>query len=153
MAAHESEYIIHHGKNVGYGATSNGSFTMLDDTRDVGFPEPEFGTAETTNDSTPNFTKAYIPGLKEPGKLTFSYVYGKTQFTALDTIFALNEDATTRATSSKYWKVLLADGSFGVAKGFMTKHALPPGDGEDVVTVDVEIQITSKWAFTAYVPA
>lgn len=149
MPAHDSEYIISHGKHIAYSDTENGTYVTIEDTREISFPEAELGSAETTNDSTPDFRKDYIPGLYEPGTISFTYVYGKTQFAAIEALFQLASVAGTRNSATKYWKITLSDGSTGIVRGFLTKHTLPGSEGEDVHVCECEIQCRGKLTFAA----
>ena len=142
------EHIIGHAKQLSYGDTLVGATTRVFGTREVNLPERELGTAEVTNDDTPDFHKDYIPGLYEPGTVSFTYLYAKSQFAALEAIYQLATVAATRASATKFWKVTLPDASTATFKGFLTKHDLPM-ETEDEVVVEAEIQVVGKITFTA----
>jgi hypothetical protein len=149
MAYDASEHIIERGKRLEFADTLNGSRTRVYGTIEINFPERELGAAEYTNDDTPNNSKSYGPGEYDPGKVPFTYRYGKTTYAALETIFNLPEDPAQRNTAIKYWFLTLPDGAQRVGRGFLTKHQMPMGgDGNTSPVVEAEIQTTEKWTFT-----
>lgn len=150
MAYNRDEHAIGYGKKIAYSATEGGSYTEVDGTVEVNLPERELGTAEATNDDSPDFHKDYLPGLYEPGTVSFTYRYGKTLFAAVETVFQLANVAATRASATKFWKVTLPEGSTATFKGFLVKHDLPM-EIEDVITVEAEIQVIGKITFTPFV--
>lgn len=147
MAYDRTEHILGYGKHLFYGA-ANPATTPVYGTIDIQLPERELGTAEITNDDSPNYHKDYIPALYEPGKVPFTYRYGRTLFAALEAIFLLASVTATRASATKWWKVTLPDGSTAVFQGFLTKHDLPT-QLEDSPVVEAEIQVIGMMTFTA----
>lgn len=149
MAYDRTEHILGYGKHLFYG-TTNPASTPVYGTIDIQLPERELGIAEITNDDSPNYHKDYIPALYEPGKVPFTYRYGRTLYAALETIFMLASSATmaTRATATKWWLVTLPDGSTAAFQGFLIKHDLPT-QLEDSPVVEAEIQVIGKMTFTA----
>jgi len=146
--AESTDPIIGYGKHIAYSSDGGSTYTSVGKTTEVKLPERELGTAEITNDDSPDFHKEYIPALYEPGTVTFSYIYTAAQFAALETIYQLAADTATRADATKTWKVTFPDGSTSVFDGFMTKHDLPLAL-EDGVTVEAEIQVSGQMTFTA----
>jgi hypothetical protein len=142
------------GKQLAYADTLAGTYTRIFGTQEINLPERELGNDEITNDDSPDFHKDYVPGLYEPGTVSFSYVYGKTQFAAVEALFQLatvaaNRSATTGSLNpTKYWKATLADGSVAAFKGWVTKHDLPT-EIEGQLIVEGEIQTSGKMSFTA----
>lgn len=147
MAYNRAEHMIGYGKKLAYGDTLIAATTEIDGTQEVNLPERELGTAEITNDDSPDFHKDYMPGLYEPGNVSFTYVYGRTIFAAVETIFQLANAAGTRASATKFWKVTLPDLSTASFQGFLVKHDLP-AELEDAVVVEGEIQVIGKITFT-----
>jgi predicted secreted protein len=147
----ESEFIIPHRKQVQYatdGSTLPGSgWNDVVDTIDVTLPERELSASETTNDDALGYTKTYIAGMYEPGQFSFTYRYGKTQFSALETIFAGANDST-RTDAYKWWKVILPDGSYAAFRGFITAHNLPLEGAEDSPVVEVQIQVIGSMTYS-----
>jgi hypothetical protein len=148
MAYERDEHILGFGKKLAYSATLGGTYIEIDGTQEVNLPERELGAAETTNDDSAAFHKDYIPSLYEPGTVSFTYVYGKTVFAAVEAVFQLASVAATRADASKFWKVTLSDGSIAAFQGFITKHDLP-AELEDAIVVEGEIQVVGPMTFTA----
>jgi predicted secreted protein len=142
MPFDRTETVITYNKHLSYSDTLNGSYTNVAGTIDIQLPQRELGVAEITNDDTADYTKDYIPALFEPGTIPFTYRYTKSQFASLETIF--------QARTAKYWKVLLADGSYGKVTGFIVKHDLPLEGEEDSPVVEGEIQATGKMAWTSF---
>lgn len=140
MAFDNTTAQIGYGKHLAYSDTSNGSYTTIDGTVEINLPERELGSSESTNDDSPDYHKQMVPTLFDPGSVKFSYRYNKTQFATVDTIFL--------ARTLKYFKVTLPDNSTAIFPGFLMKHDLPVAI-EDVLTVEGEIQVTGKMAWTA----
>jgi hypothetical protein len=139
------EVIIGHGKQLLYCDTVDGTYTKVDGTIEVNLPERELEAEEITNDDSPDFHKDYNPGMYEPGTVPFTYKYTKTQFAALETIFQLATVAATRSSATKFWKVILTDGSTASFRGFLTKHDLPMEQG--TVNVEAEMQVCGKMSY------
>jgi hypothetical protein len=148
MAYERDEHILGFGKKLAYSATSGGTYIEIDGTQEVNLPERELGAAEITNDDSVAYHKDYIPALYEPGTVSFTYVYGKTVFAAVEAVFQLASVAATRADATKFWKVTLSDGSIAAFQGFITKHDLP-AELEDAIVVEGEIQVVGPMTFTA----
>jgi len=142
-----AEAIIGFGKQIAYCDTVNGTYIKVAGSQDITTPERELGKAETTNDDSEDFTKDYQPALYEPGTASFKYVYGATQYAALDAVFLLATVAATRPQATKFWKVTLPDGATKTFKGFLTKHS-DPLEMEGTVIVECEIQVRSKVTYT-----
>ena len=147
--ADSTDPIVPFGKEISYCDTANGEFTAIAKTQKVTLPEAELGKAESTHDGSPDAHKEYLPTLYEPGTMKVTYEYTAAQFAVCEGIRLLATDAATRASATKFWKVLLPDGSAGLVKGFITKHAAAEFDLETVPTVDIEIQCSGKMTFTA----
>lgn len=148
MATYQDEFIISHGKRLSYSATVDGTYTLVEDTIEIDLPEAEIDETEVTTDSTPNYTKAFLMGLIDPGSISFTYRYSVTQFAALETIFALARTTEGRESAVRFWKVTLPDGSTAIVKGWLKKHALPVGSGSDSPEVECEIRCTGAMTFT-----
>jgi hypothetical protein len=155
MPYSDTEHTIGHGFNVAYADTLAGlsSGTSIDGTTDVHLPESELGESEITNDDTPDFQKDFLPGLYDPGTVSFSYKYGKTLFATVEALYQLAAVAATRVSATKFWKVTLPDGSTATFKGFLKKHSLPSAGQEDAITCECEIRVRSKITFTPAVAA
>ena len=147
MPIDNDEVIIGHGKHIAHSADGV-TYSDVAGTIEVNLPERELGAAEITNDDSPDFTKEYMPGMYEPGTVSFTYRYNKTGFAALEAIYQLATVAATRGSATKFWKVTLPDGSESTFKGFLTAHNLPV-EGEDSPIVEAEIQIVGKMVYTA----
>lgn len=128
--------------------TPGTTWTKIPGTVEIETPDVELEAVETTNDDTHDFTKDYIVGLYEPGTLPFSYRYGKTAFAAIEAVYMLATVASTRKSATKFWRLTLPDGSKLQWKAFITKHGMPC-EIDDVLTVEGEMQVTSKRTFTA----
>lgn len=144
----ESEATIGHGKTLSWSDTANGTFVAMPGTVKVSIPDAELGTAEITNDDSPDRRKDYIPCLYEPGTVGGSYIYGATAFEAFEEIFQLGSSPTTAPTATKYWKLTLPDGAIAAWRGFLTKHGMDP-EMEDAIEVEFEMQVRGKLTFTA----
>ena len=130
------------GGNIGNADTRNRSTWT--------FPERELSSAEeVTNDDSPDRHKEYIPGLYEPGTMSFSYRYGKSAFASMETVFmGASVAGATPADSIKFWTYTLPDGSVAKWRGFITSHKLP-AELEGVLTVEGEMQVIGKVTFSA----
>lgn len=146
--ADSDDPIIGYAKHIAYSSDGGSTYTNVAKTTEVKLPERELGTAEITNDDSPDFHKEYLPALYDPGTVSFSYIYTAAQYKALETIYQLASDTSTRASATKTWKVTFPDGSTAVFDGFMTKHDLPMAL-EDAVTVEAELQVSGQMTFTA----
>lgn len=116
-------------------------YTDIVQTVDLAGPSPEVGDIKITNNSSPNNTHEYMPGLIEPGELDFDIVYTKAQCA---TLYALLGDGNTY-----FWRETWPDGSKwefkGYVKGFGTE-----GETEDgKLTNSMKIKLTTKPVFTA----
>lgn len=155
MPIDNAEVIIGHAKHIAYSDSppAIAAYITVSGTVDVSLPERELGQSEITNDDSLNFHKEYIPALYEPGTISFTYRYTRTQFTALESIFQLASAAATRGGGAggaiKLWKVTLPDGSTGVIEGFLTAHNLPVEGAEDSPVVECEVQTRGKMTWTA----
>lgn len=148
MPYDRTQHIIGQGKKLEYSDTSGGTYTAIFGTIEINLPEREFAAEEITNDSTPDRLKDYIIGLGEPGEMDFTYAYGKTQFAAIEAVFALGYSTTTAATATKFWRYTLPDGSVASWRGFLTSHNLP-AEIEGQLVVEGSMQAVSKITFTA----
>lgn len=142
------EAIIGYGKHIAYSDTEAGSYTAIAGTVDINLPERELSAEEVTNDDSPNFHKQYIPGMYEPGTVSFTYRYNTTSFAALEAIYQLASVAGTRTSATKWWKVTLSDGSTATFRGFLTAHNLPL-EIEGSPIVESEIQVDGAMEYTA----
>lgn len=142
------EHVLGHAKQIAYGDTLATATNTIFGTREVSLPERELGTADITNDNSPDFHKDYLPALYEPGTVSFTYVYAKTVFAQVEAIYQLATVAATRVSATKFWKVTLPDGSTATFRGFLLKHDLPM-ESEDAIVVESEIQVIGKIVFTA----
>jgi hypothetical protein len=143
----EAEATIGHGKTLAWSATSNGTFAKIAGTVDIALPDRELGTAEITNDDSPDRHKDYIPALFEPGTLSGSYIYGATAFEAMEEHFQLAMDPATAPTATRYWKYTLPDGAIVTFRGFLTKHGMEP-EMEEALSVEFEMQVRGPMTFT-----
>lgn len=143
-----SEHIIGFGKKLSYCTTVNGSYTDVYNTRNITAPQTQLGSAEITNDNSPNRTKARIPGLYDPGTVSFTYVYSRTQFAALQTLLAGGTSQAGAAAATLFWKITYADGSVLAFQGYLTKNDLP-AELEGELVSEGEIQATTVPTFTA----
>lgn len=141
--------IIPFGKTIAYCDTANGEFIAIAKTQKVTLPEAELGKAESTHDQSADAHKEYLPTLYEPGTMKVTYEYTAAQYATCEGIRLLATDTATRASATKFWQVILPDGSVGLVKGFITKHVASEFDMETVPTVDIEIQCSGKMTFTA----
>ncbi len=152
MAFTRSEVILGYGKHIAYADSAGGSYTNVDGTQDIQLPERELGESEITNDDSGDYHRDFIPALYDAGVVTFTYVYTKSQFAALDTIFQLGTTANGRGLGTggcqKYWKVTLPDGSTAKFTGYLRKHDLPTTIDESPV-VNVEIRVNSKMTYSS----
>jgi hypothetical protein len=142
------EAILKAGKHLAFSDTESGTYTNVDGTTEMNFPDRELGKAEVTNDDSPDRTKQYIPALYEPGTVSFKYIYGATSFDALETIYQLAVDQAGAIAARKWWKITLADGAFVKFEGFLTKHTLPLDGLEDAPIVEGEIQVSGAMVYT-----
>lgn len=140
------EAIIGQGKQLSYSDTEEGEYTTIGGTVEINLPERELASEEITNDDSPDRHKDYIPGLFEPGTTSFTYIYGKTQFAQIETVYQLAKDPATVPQATKFWKFALPDGSIASWRGFITKHNLPT-EIEKAVTVEGEMQVIGAVEF------
>ena len=148
MAYIPSEHTIGHGKKIEYAAVqAMTSAVQIFGTTEINFPESELSATDFTNDDSPSYHKEYEPGMYEPGTVGFTYVFSKTEYTKVETIFQLATVTATRASAKKYFRITLADGSAVVFPGFITKNNVS-GAQEDGVMVEAEIQVTGPRVFT-----
>ena len=76
-----SSSVVGFGSQIAYATITSGnagSYTMVAQTQDISSPEMEVGDVKTTNNSSPNNSHEYRPGLTEPGEVEFDVVYFKT---------------------------------------------------------------------------
>lgn len=146
--ADSTDPIIGHGKSLAYSDTEQGQYTPIPKTIEVNLPERELSASETTNDDSADFHKEYIPGLYEPGTVSFTYRYTAAGFAIVEDLYALAQDAGTRSDAIKWWKVTLPDGSTAVFQGFITANNLP-AEQEDALVSEGELQVTGPMTFTA----
>ena len=90
-----------------------------------------------TNNDSPSARKEKMPGLVDPGSVTFNIIYKKSAMTALMALLRL----------TRYWKVTCQDNCTFVDQGFITelKQGRPVEDKE---TLDVTVEYTGKETWT-----
>lgn len=150
----ESEAVINHGKHIAYGDdVTTPTYITVAGTTDVDLPDRELGQSDVTNDDTADFHKDSIPGMFAPGKASFKYRYGKTQFAAIEAVYQLATVAATRGGGAggaiKKWKVTIPDGSTATFRGYLTKHSLPMEGDDDSPVCECEIAVKGKITYTA----
>lgn len=150
MSFQEAEVQIGHKKQIAYSATDS-SYLKVDGTIEINLPEAELGESEITNDDTADFGKDYQPALYEPGTVTVSYVYTKTQFALIEAKFQQARVAATRAAATMFWQTTLPDGSTAKFKGYIKSHKLPM-DQEGTLVSEFEIRVRTKITYAPPTP-
>lgn len=136
--------IIGKGVTLGYGADGTSAPTTYADIAeivDLSMPGVSVAKVDFTNSTSPDDTKEYKPGWKDPKTVSLKVNYVKVSQAALEGL----------AGEMKWWKITYPDavaGSTHVFRGFLsdTGGAIPI---EDRVTADWQIQQTGAATFTA----
>jgi predicted secreted protein len=123
---------------VGYGDTSNGTFTALTTVIDINPPGVTVGAIDTTHHTSTSEYKERIAGWKDMGPFALKLQYDKTQHGTLSGLLG----------TMKYWKVTFPDASTLVFQGFITKIDLS-SPLEGIIESDIEITTTGVPTFTA----
>lgn len=138
---------IGHRGALGYCDTVDGDYIRVRGTQECNIPESELGESETTNDDSTDFHKEYIPGVFEPGNVTFTYVFQADQFSDIDVLRLLGSSLGTRASGTKFWRHFLPDGSKYQFRGWVKSNKLPR-DQEGTIVCEAEIKVIGKTTFT-----
>lgn len=124
------------GSGLYYGDTSTTINTEL--ARIVNVDDDDMvKSSDKTHLKSTGADREYEPGMGDPGEITLTFRFEKTQFAALLAI----------RRSTKWFKIVDADASTLVGQGFWTKRSKKIPD-DDQVVCDVTIKKTGAWTFT-----
>ena len=84
-----------------YVSPNGSTWTMVGQGKDLKSPEPDLAKVKVTNNSSPNRSQEYIPGIFDPGDLEFELVYESSVQTILAGYFA--------AATIVQWKEIFPD--------------------------------------------
>lgn len=143
---------INHGKKL-YFSNDGEEWTQVPNTVDFGLPDGELGTAEYTNDDSPNYHKQYQPGLYDPGSIEGTYIYSDDAFALMDELHqratvTANRFSDSETPASVHWKIELTSGALCTFRGFLTKNTLPMDGQEDTSTCEFTIQVDGTVTYT-----
>jgi len=125
------------GTVIAYSA-DNVTFTPLAEVLDITGPEFDLAQIEVTNQDSPAGFREFIPGIADPGTLSFDLNYIKTTMTSVANLRGVN----------RYWKVTFNDNSVWAGQGFINKHGQMTPHSE-VMAIRVEIKCSGSWSFSA----
>ena len=138
-----SAAIIGHTTSLKYSDASNTtaatSFTAVSEIKSITVPSPEVTDVDVTNLESASYTKEFIAGLIDPGEVTMTLSYGKTQTAA---IYA-------RLRSTKWWTITAPDASTWLFEGYVKGFGQEQIESESEITNTCTIKVTSKPVFTA----
>lgn len=129
--------------NIGYGSTLKYGSTAVAQVVDITGPAIKVDAVDVSNQGSPQVGsnksawREKIPGLSDPGSITFNLVYIKAAVTALFGLIA----------ATQTWNLTFPDGAIWSCSGFITelKDGTPL---DDRMTVDVTIELTGTPTFT-----
>lgn len=135
-------------KTFGYGCvlqvtTSSGADYKVGQVRTISGPGVDFADVDTTcMDSSSNY-RTFVPGLGDPGELTFSVVYDSTNATHARLVYHMNNRRTN--TYTLYHGTSDADGDSFVAYVKSLSREIPM---DDVITADYTLKVTGIPGYT-----
>lgn len=132
--------IVGKGYSLKYGTVVDTYGSTLGNCLDVSGPNISVNDIDvTTNDST-NGWMEFLPGLKDGGEVTFSMRFNKTEWAEAVGIIGV----------SKFWQLLLSDGSQFEWEGYIKGFGNETQYGSDV-TCSCTIKVSGEPTFTAAV--
>ena len=117
---------------------SAGSYTAIGEMTDIGTPDPTPDDVEVTHFTSDNSYKEFIPGFVDGGEVS-----GKFNFLA-DAVTTIEGYRGT----SRWWKVLLSDGSSYIFPGYLKKLTLGV-PLKDKVEASFTIKVTGLHTYAA----
>jgi hypothetical protein len=138
-----SQYTPGFGSKVFYAPSVSGAagtYVEISQTRDIKGPDSDVGDIKVTNNSSPNNTREYGPGLIEPGTIGWEVVYKDTAYTTLMTM--LGDGAIY------WWKEVFTDGSTIVGPGYLKKAPLVSKTEDEAIVINVEVKLSGKAVWT-----
>lgn len=130
VATYASNAILGYGTTFGYGATANGSFTLVLEVKTAPPPSPEANFTEVTHMQSPNKTIERIATLTDPGTMDVECNYTTSGYTW----------ALANVGVAQYFQVTLPDNSKFTFKGSVASlSSEDPVD--DAITFTISIQL------------
>jgi hypothetical protein len=136
-----SDATVGYGSVLSTSATQGGTYTDIAQTVDLTGPEPEVGEINITNNDSPDNTKEYLPGMIEPGEMSFEVIYSSAQAEDLYTMFG---DGLVH-----WFKETYPDGGSWTFPGFLNAFGSEAPTEDEAIRNTVGIKLTGKPVFAA----
>lgn len=133
-----------YGSTLAYATVTSGtvgSYTTIAYTIDLSSPDVEVGDIKITNNSSPNNTHEYMPGMYEGGTTEHELIYTKAQAASL---YALMD-----ATTIYSWQETYPDNSTWVWTGYVKKFGTEGKTDDGALTCKMSTKVCTKPVFTA----
>ncbi len=127
-----SKAILAHNTKVEFSADGT-SWAEVQEPKNFASPEPQIDKVDVTHLRSPERTREFIQGLKDPGEVSFDANYVATDFNTLKT--------HENAGDLLYWRTTFPDNSMVEFQAFVTVNR-PPTSAEEALSMAVKLQLS-----------
>ena len=128
--------------NRGYGITlgsNNSNWSTLGNIRNISVEGATRTQIDTSDGSNATDDKTFIPGMRDPGAISFELTYVKANATKVKNAFT---------STGETWTVTFPDASTWACSGFVSDYGFASAGVDDLITQSATIKCSGPSTFT-----